>query len=132
MSLDLASSLVSSTPHLVFTSDGRQDEELDTRKDKASAVMQALHYSVVMKRELSKKKKLSIFKTIFVPILTYDHEPWLMTGRVGSQVQAYDMRFLQTIEVILFNQVRGRAVQKKLSSGMFFSVELKRCVLVQK
>ena len=57
---------------VAYTSDGRQDEELDTRIGKASAVMRALHYSVVMKRELSKKAKLSIFKTVFVPILTYN------------------------------------------------------------
>ena len=37
---------------VAFTSDGGQDEELDTRMGKASAVMQTLHYSVVMKREL--------------------------------------------------------------------------------
>ena len=49
---------------VAFTSDGRQDEELDTRIGKASAVMRALHYSVVMKRELSKKAKLSIFKAV--------------------------------------------------------------------
>ena len=36
--------------------------------------MQALHYSVVMKRELSKKAKLSIFEAVFVRILTYGHE----------------------------------------------------------
>ena len=29
---------------VVFTSDGRQDEELDTRIGKGSAVMRALHY----------------------------------------------------------------------------------------
>ena len=52
---------------IAFTSDGRQDEELDTRIGKASAVMRALRYSVVMKRELSKKAKLSIFKAVFVP-----------------------------------------------------------------
>ena len=52
-------------------SDGRQDEELDTRIGKASAVMRPLHYSVVMKRELSKKAKLSIFTSASVPILTY-------------------------------------------------------------
>ena len=63
---------------VAFTSDGRQDEELDTRIGKASAVMRALHYSVVMKRELSKKAKLSIFKAVFVPILTYGHESWVM------------------------------------------------------
>ena len=55
---------------VAFTSDRRQDEELDTRIGKASAVMRALHYSVVMKRELSKKAKLPIFKAVFVPILT--------------------------------------------------------------
>ena len=52
---------------VAFTSDGRQHEELDTRIVKASAVMRALHYSVVMKRELSKKAKLSIFKAVFCP-----------------------------------------------------------------
>ena len=50
---------------------GRQDEELDIRIGKASEVLRALYYSVVMKSELSKKAKLSIFKTVFVPILTY-------------------------------------------------------------
>ena len=50
---------------------GRQDEELDIRIGKASEVLRALYYSVVMKSELSKKAKLSIFKTAFVPILTY-------------------------------------------------------------
>jgi len=41
---------------------------------KASAVMRALQYSVAMKRELLKKVKLSLFKTVFVPILTYGPE----------------------------------------------------------
>ena len=67
---------------VAFTSDGRQDEELDTRIGKASAVMRALHYSVVMRRELSKMAKLSILKTVFVPIFTYDHESWVMTERM--------------------------------------------------
>ena len=59
---------------VAFTSDERQNEALDTQIGKASAVMQALHYSVVMERELSKKAKLSIFKAIFVLILTYGHD----------------------------------------------------------
>ena len=70
---------------IAFTSDGRQDEEMDTRVGKASAVMRALHYSVVIKRELSKNAKLSIFKTVFVPILLYGHESWVMAERVRSQ-----------------------------------------------
>ena len=48
---------------VAFTSDGRQDEKLDTWIGKAGTVMRALHCSVVMKREMSKKAKLSIFET---------------------------------------------------------------------
>ena len=89
-------------------SDGGQDEELDTQIGKASAVMRPLHYSFVMKRELSKKAKLSIFKAVFVPILTYGHESWIVTKRVRSQVQASEVRFLRKIEgVTLFNKVRS-------------------------
>ena len=42
---------------VAVTSDGKQDDELGTRIGKASAVTRALHYSVVMKPELSKKGK---------------------------------------------------------------------------
>jgi len=101
---------------VVFTSDGRQDEELDTRMGKASAVMQALQYSVVMQRELSKKAKLSVFKTVFLPILTYGHESCVMTERIRSQVQASEMRFLRRIKrVTLFNKVRSSEFRKFLN-----------------
>ena len=59
---------------IAFTSDGKQDEELDVRSGKASTLMRALQHLVVLKRELSSKVKLSVFKSIFVPILTNDHE----------------------------------------------------------
>ena len=81
---------------VAFTSDGRQDEELDTQIGKASAVMQALHYLVVMKQELSKKAKLSISGTVFVLLLTYGqigHESCVMIERVQPQVQASKMIF---------------------------------------
>ena len=101
---------------VAFTSDGRQDEELNTRIGKASAVMRALYYSVVMKRELSKKAKLSLFRTGFVPILTYGRESWVMIKRVRSQVQASEMSFLRRIEgVTLFNKVSSSEIQKPLS-----------------
>ena len=99
-----------------FTSNGRQDEEIDIRAGKASAVMRALQYSVVLKRELSKKAKLSVFKTIFVPILTYGHESWVMTEKVRSQVQASEMRFLRRIEgVTLLDKVRSSEIRKSLN-----------------
>ena len=101
---------------VAFTRDGRQDEELDTRIGKVTAVMRALHYSIVMKRELSKKAKVSIFKAVLVPILTYGHESWAMTERMRSQVQASEIRCLRKIEgVTLFNKVRISEIRKSLN-----------------
>ena len=55
--------------------------------------MRALHYSVAMKRELLKKAKLSIFKTVFVHILTNGHESLVMIERLRSQEQGSGMIF---------------------------------------
>ena len=52
---------------VAFTSDGRQDEELDTRIGKASAVMRALNYSVVMKQKLSKRQSSQFSKQFLSP-----------------------------------------------------------------
>ncbi|KAK0154091.1 hypothetical protein N1851_003835 [Merluccius polli] len=59
---------------VLFTNEGRMEREIDRRIRAASAVMRTLHGSVVVKRELSRKAKLSIYQSIFVPALTYGHE----------------------------------------------------------
>jgi len=50
---------------------------------------------VATKRELSDTAKLSVFKSIFVPILTYGYESWVMTERILTQVQAPKFEFLR-------------------------------------
>ena len=67
-----------------FTSDGRQNSELDIRIEKASAVMRQLHRSVLLKRQLCTKAKRSIFRSIYVPILTYGHECSIINEKVRS------------------------------------------------
>ena len=53
--------------------------------------------TVVLKRELCTRVKLLLFRSIFVPILTYDHECWLMTEIVRSRLQAAEMGCWQKI-----------------------------------
>ena len=67
---------------VAFWCNRRQNEKLNARFSTVSSVMRALHYLVVMNRELSKKTKLSIFKAVFVPIVTYGHKSWFMTERL--------------------------------------------------
>ena len=61
------------------------------------AVMRTLHGSVVVKRELSRKAKLSNYQSIFVPAFTYGHELWVVTERTRSRVQVVEMSFLRRV-----------------------------------
>ncbi|KAI3371926.1 hypothetical protein L3Q82_006798 [Scortum barcoo] len=81
---------------VLFTSEGKIEREIDRRIGAASAVMQSVYRTVVVKKELSRKAKLSIYRSIYVPTLTYGHELWVMTERTRSRIQAAEMSFLRT------------------------------------
>ena len=66
---------------VLFTSEGKMEQEIDKQIGAASAVMRTLRQSVVVKRELSQKAKLSIYRSIYIPTLTYGHELWVVTER---------------------------------------------------
>ncbi|TWW57333.1 hypothetical protein D4764_07G0000520 [Takifugu flavidus] len=55
------------------------EREIDRRIGAASAVMRALNRSAMGKKELSRKAKHSIYRLIYVPILTCGHQRWVMT-----------------------------------------------------
>lgn len=38
-----------------------------------------------IERELSRKVKLSIFQSIYIPILTYNDESWVVTERMNEK-----------------------------------------------
>ena len=77
--------------------------------------MHSLCHTIVMKSELSQKAKLSIYRSIFVPTLTYGHEGWVMIERMKSQIQAAEMCFLRKVAgVSLRDIVRSSAIQEGL------------------
>ncbi|KAK0144623.1 Proteasome activator complex subunit 1 [Merluccius polli] len=91
------------------------ERETDRRIGAASAVMRTLHGSVVVKRELSRKAKLSIYQSIYVPALTYGHELWVMTERTRSRVQAAEMSFLRRVAGLsLRDRVRSSVIREEL------------------
>ena len=58
---------------VAFTSDAKQNKELDVRSGKASVVIRVLYRSVVLKLKLSKKTKLSKIKSMIVLLVIYDY-----------------------------------------------------------
>ena len=55
---------------VVFRSDESRNKRIDTWIGKANAVLRELCCSVVTKRELPKNANISVFKSVFLPILT--------------------------------------------------------------
>ncbi|KAK3513052.1 hypothetical protein QTP70_000210 [Hemibagrus guttatus] len=95
---------------VLFTSEGRMDREIYRRISAAAAVMRSMYRSVVVKKELSRKAKLLIYQSIYVPTLTYGHELWVMTERVRSRIQAAEMSFLC--------RVAGRSLRDRVRSSV--------------
>ena len=97
------------------TSDGKLEQEMNRRIGASSAIMRALLRSIVVKRELSQKAKLSIYWSIFVPTLTCSHEIWIVTERMRSQIQAAEMGFLQKVAGLGL-RIRGRELLNRAAA----------------
>ncbi|KAK3550660.1 hypothetical protein QTP70_002363 [Hemibagrus guttatus] len=95
---------------VLFTSEGRMDHEIERRIGAAAAVMQSMYRSVVVKKELSRNAKLSIYQSIYVPTLTYGHELWVMTESLRSRIQVAEMSFLR--------RVAGRSLRDRVRSSV--------------
>ncbi|KAI3364813.1 hypothetical protein L3Q82_000923 [Scortum barcoo] len=59
---------------VLFTSEGKMEREIDRRIGAASAVMRSVYRTVVVKKELSRKAKLSIYRSIY----TFPPSPMVM------------------------------------------------------
>ena len=84
------------------------ERETGGRIGAASAVLWALHRPVVEKKELSQKAKLSIYWSVYVPILTYGHELWVVTERPRLRIQAAEMGSLRRVSGLSLRD-RGRS-----------------------
>ena len=51
---------------------------------------------MVTKRELSNTAKLSVFKSVFIPIFTYSHESWVKTENIISGASGRDGIFAKS------------------------------------
>ncbi|KAK3518681.1 hypothetical protein QTP70_007172 [Hemibagrus guttatus] len=100
---------------VLFMIEERMDREIDRWIGAAAAVMRSMYQSVVVKKELSRKTKLSIYQSIYVPTLTYGHELWVMTKKIRSRIQPAEMSFLRRVAgCSLRNKVRSSVTREEL------------------
>ena len=67
------------------------------------------------------RAKLFVFRSAFVPVLTYGHECWVMAERVSSRVQMAKMGFLRI--------VRGLSLLDKISIDIRQSLNIEPLLL---
>ena len=83
-------------------------QETDTQIGKGNTVLHDLYCSVITKQEFSNTTKLSILKSVFVLILTYVYESWVMTKKMSTQMQAPKMEFLQEVHGVTKGHIDAR------------------------
>ena len=100
---------------VLFTSDGRQDNEISRRINQASGVLRELGSSVVGNTMLSRQAKLTIYKSLYRPILTYGHETWTLTESARSRIGAAEMRFLRRmLGVTRRDRIPNEAIRERV------------------
>ena len=86
------------------------EREIDRQIGTALAVMRALHWPVVVKKELS---QLSIYQSIYVPTLTCRHKLWAVTESTRSWIQAAEIGFLRRVSGLsLRDRVRSSVIRE--------------------
>ena len=69
----------------------------------------------MVKREQSRKAKLSIYRSIYIQTLTNVHELWVVTNGMGSRIQAAEMSLLHRVAGLsLGDRVRSSGIQERL------------------
>lgn len=99
-----------------ISEDGKIDIEINERIGAASRLFHSIRNKFLGKREITKKTKLAVYKSTFVPTLTYGCESWALTKKHKSKLQSMEMRFLRKIEnKTRRDRVRNVAIRSSLN-----------------
>lgn len=71
--------------------EGNIENEIKERINSAAKVYHSINRSVIRKREISRKTKMTIYKTVFIPTLVYGSESWVLNQSQRSRLQRYKL-----------------------------------------
>jgi hypothetical protein len=72
---------------------GKQDTEINQRISAATKLYHSLGKTFIGKNEISRKTKMTVYQTIFRPVLTFGSESWVITKRQKNRIQAVEMKY---------------------------------------
>jgi hypothetical protein len=72
---------------------GKQDTEINQRISAATKLYHSLGKTFIGKKEISRKTKMTVYQTIFRPVLTFGSESWVITKRQKNRIQTIEMKY---------------------------------------
>ena len=108
---------VDTYPYLGITIEesGNQEIEINKRIGNALKMFYAMNKTFIQKKEVSEHTKTTVFKSIYIPILTYGCETWILTQKMKSKIQATEMKFLRRIKkVTKLDKISNTIIREEL------------------
>lgn len=100
---------------VVIDEKNKQDIDINNRIEKSNRLFYAINKSFISKKEVQRKTKITIFKTIYRPILTYGCETWIMTPRTKSRLEAAEMKYHRRVKgVTLRDHIRSTKIREEI------------------
>lgn len=95
--------------------DGNQEADIEERIEATSRTFHAMKNSFIKKREISNGTKMTVYKTIIRPILTFGCESWVLNKKLESRIQSMEMKYLRGVMgVTRIDRVRNSDIREEL------------------
>lgn len=95
--------------------DGKNETEINERVNNAMKLYYAFNRTFIWKQEISQKTKLTVYKSIVKPILSFGCESWTLTKQQESKIQAVEMKYLRGIKgVTKKDKIRSETIREEL------------------
>lgn len=96
---------------------GTMDADINERISATAKLYYQLQRGFIQKREISRKTKLAVFRSVYIPTLTYGCESWTISKRSASKLQASEMKYLRAVKgVSRIDRIRNENIRRELGA----------------
>lgn len=94
---------------------GTEDVEVVGRIESTNKLYYALCNTFVKKKEITQKTKITVYNTVYKPVLTYGCETWNISKQMKSKIQTLEMKYLRAVKgVTRRDKIRNQKVREDL------------------
>lgn len=95
---------------------GGFEEEINNRIQSTTRAYHAINKVILNNKKISKETKMTVYKTIYQPVLLYGSENWVINNRQKSKIQAAEMKYLRRVEgVTKMDRIRSEQIRNNLN-----------------